>query len=722
MPIVEVNGQELEFPDDMQPDAIKEVLRSKFPQTPPADTFGTRLQADFQKRKDAGAGRAALQGFNETVPYGNRITAAMGAGIASAATGEPYSDLYDEARAIQQATAESSPNAGLAGNLAGLAVTLPVGLSKAVATTPILGAAANAFQKASTATGNFVRGGEVAANAGRLTKLGNLAGQSARSAAVSAPTAALYGAGLANEGEQLQGAASGAGVGVAFGGAIPIAGAALGGALGYGADKLASAIGKRSGEISKEKLSAPLQKVYDRLRNDYPDQAEFESVLASLGSSKDKALIESAGGRTTNLAKGAAQYPTGEAKSTEFFTEATNAAPDKLKGALSKTVSPSTNYSDDVDALLEAGRAKAAPLYNDAFKINQQVKSPVIDKILQTPEGKTALNEAVANMQNEMARVAKPDPELTQMAREVGIVAQGGVGSGLKLKTLDYIKRSMDDTIKTAIRAGDDGQVRRITALKNSLVNEVDIADKSGLYAKARSTSGDYLSTKSAMEQGLDFLKDDVENISRRMSNMGKAEKDAYRSGVVKVLRNDIDNKYDGQNVARLFDKQSNRVKLQSLLSPKDYTKLLNDALATDNIYKLRNQIVGGSPTAGKQIAAQEFQSGMGEIAMDVATGNPLSAGYKASRRIAGKMFDGISDKSAGEVADILYTTDPQAKYQVIKSLLNESKKEGGGLRATEAAQKLKAFYAISDGLKTLGGNTSQPTKITITPKDKLLP
>lgn len=58
MPIVEVNGQELEFPDDMQPDAIKEVLRSKFPAptqeaAPQAETFGSRLQADFQKRKDA---------------------------------------------------------------------------------------------------------------------------------------------------------------------------------------------------------------------------------------------------------------------------------------------------------------------------------------------------------------------------------------------------------------------------------------------------------------------------------------------------------------------------------------------------------------------------------------------------------------------------------------------------------------------------------------------
>ncbi|MBP7662281.1 MAG: hypothetical protein KA770_00230 [Shewanella sp.] len=663
------------------------------------------------KGQDMGEGRAALQGFNSTVPYGNRITAGLGALGSAAVTGENVSDLYNEARLNQQTTSEANPKSELAGGIAGIAATLPIGISKAVATTPILGTTANALSKAATATGNFVRGGEVASNAGKLARIGNLAGQSARSALVAAPVSALYGAGAAPEGQQIEGAASGARMGTAFGAAIPVAAAGIGGAIGYGADKVAAAIGKRSGEISKESLSAPLQKVYDRLRSDYPDQAEFESVLASLGSNKDKALIQSAGQRTTNLGKGAAQYPSGEAKSTEFFTRATDAAPDKLKSSLAKTVSPSTNYSSDVDSLLESGRAKAAPLYNDAFKINQQVQSPVIDKILQTPEGKTALNEAVANMQNEMARVAKPDPELTQMAREIGLVAEGGVGRGLKLKTLDYIKRSMDDTIKTAIRAGDDGQVRRITALKNSLVGEIDSADKSGLYAKARSTSGDYLSTKQAMEDGLNFLKDDSENISRRMSNMGKAEKDAYRAGVVKVLRNDIDNKYDGQNVARLFDKQSNRVKLQSLLSPKDYMKLLDDATATDKIYKLRNEIIGGSPTAGKQIAAQEFQNGLNDIAIDVATGNPIGAGYKAVKRIAGKLIDGISDKSAGEVADILYTKDPKEKYQIIKSLLNESKKDGGGLRATEAGQKLKAFYSISDGLKTLNGNTMQPLR-----------
>ena len=83
-------------------------------------------------------------------------------------------------------------------------------------------------------------------------------------------------------------------------------------------------------------------------------------------------------------------------------------------------------------------------------------------------------------------------------------------------------------------------------------------------------------------------------------------------------------------------------------------------------------------------------------------------------------MFVGISDKSAGEVADILYTKDPKEKYKIIKGLLNESKKSGDGLRSTQAAQKLRAFYAVSDGLRAL--TNKQPMQITVRPEIDLPP
>lgn len=222
MPFIEVDPSQIKFDSPVKQGG---QAINGFVEVDPS-----QIKFDAPKGEDKGAGRAALQGFNATVPYGNRLTAAMGAGIASLATGEPYSSLYDEARANQAATSEANPNAELAGAIGGIGVTLPIGLSKAVSSTPILGATANAFQKATTATGNFIRGGEVATNAGRLARVGNIAGQSARGAIAAAPVGALYGAGAAPQGEQLSGAASGAGLAGAIGGALPIAGAALGSA------------------------------------------------------------------------------------------------------------------------------------------------------------------------------------------------------------------------------------------------------------------------------------------------------------------------------------------------------------------------------------------------------------------------------------------------------------------------------------------------------------
>ncbi len=693
----------LALPSDQQELARQQYFDSVVAPQVPAEHLDLAKEQFFGQHNSAlpqeqSIGRTvldqSLQGA--TFGFGDEMTDMLGAAIAphlpeflggnSNLTSDDfgtYSDRAKEARGMSKERMaqemEQNPGTAIASNIGGALLT----------------GGAGATTKAGTTIADLLRSGNIAARVGK----GALAG---------ATSGALYGTGAADDDQRLQGAEQGALYGGGAGGAIPIIGAALrkpvSALINYGADKLATTGAVNAGEIIKDDLSKPLQKVYDRLRADFPDDVDFKKALYSYGSSQDKSLIESGGARTANLGMGAAQYPTGGAKATEFFNEATGKAPENLKATLSKTISPSTNYSSDVDTLLETGRAKAAPLYSDAFKANQSIKSPVINKILQTPEGKASLGEAVKNMQNEMARVAKPDPELTQMAKELSDIGmmnpqQGGVANGLKLKTLDYVKKSMDDSIKKAIRAGDDGEVRRISDLKNSLVSEIDKADKSGLYAKARATSGDYLSTKKAMEDGLEFLGDDVENISRRMSNMGAAEKQAYRAGVVKTIRNNIDGKYDGQNVATLFQKPATRQKLQSLLSSKDYESLLSDAKATDNIFKLRNQIVGGSPTAGKQIAAQEFDNAGHEFIADAAQHGLVRTSIKNGINVIKKTFDGLSDKSAGEVADILYETDPKEKYQIVKKLVNEANSTGSGLRSTQAAQKLKAFYSISDAV-----------------------
>ena len=176
-------------------------------------------------------------------------------------------------------------------------------------------------------------------------------------------------------------------------------------------------------------------------------------------------------------------------------------------------------------------------------------------------------------------------------------------------------------------------------------------------------------------------------------------------------MRNVIDNAVDGSNVARIFNKPATRAKLEAILSPREYSKLMDDAFATDKIYKLRNQITGNSRTAQRQISAEEFESAGAEVIDDLLNkGYRRTIGERTIRWIS-RRFDGLSDQSAGEVAKILYETDPKKKYQIVKDLTNLAKQNNP--RGTQAGKKLGAFYAITDAISM---RAKQPTRIEINP------
>lgn len=660
-------------PEGATPDEALEYAKTQFASLGPKNTPISR-------------GRTALEQGLQGASFGfaDELVDRAGAGIASLATGEKYSDMLQQARSNTKerfkAQEEQYPGTTLAANVGGA----------------LMSGGAGASTKAGAALGARLGAGGVVARTLKGISAGGTGG-------------AVYGAGSADDGERLEGAIKSGAAGAAIGGALPVVGAALSPIVKPITQKIADAFTRKiavaSGELPEAaELPKALAKVADRLRADFPDEEEFKKALSSYFSKKGSTLVETGGERTANLAEGAAMFPSGGAKSAEFFKGATAEGAERIKGVASKTISPNTSYHDTLDEIVKKGREEVAPIYQEAFKANPSVQSPVIDRILQTPEGKSALQEAARNMQNEMSLVARPDPEMTQMMREMVDLGkmdyvEGGVASGLKLKTLDYIKKAMDSTIDKAYRAGDNGEARRIVNLKKALVQELDGADSSGLYAKARAASGDYLSNKSAMEAGADFLREDAGQVRRLLSEFGKTEKESYRNGVVKAIRDNIDNKYDGRNVAQLFQKQAVRDKLNAVLTAKEYSKLMDEASALDNIYRLRNQITGNSRTQMRAIASQEFDEGSQELLQDVVTRGATGTLFKQAMKLVGNKFKGMNDQLAGEVADILYETDPKKKYQIVKALTNDANAKGNALKSTEAAKKLAVFHKISEGL-----------------------
>lgn len=134
----------------------------------------------------------------------------------------------------------------------------------------------------------------------------------------------------------------------------------------------------------------------------------------------------------------------------------------------------------------------AKTAYDEAFKANPSVTSPMLDKILDTPGGNAALRNIAVRAKNKMELLAQPDPELTDLAREVlgrGAVPKQGVADGLSLRTLDMVKRELYDMEQTASRAAANGSdparqdMLAFRDLRQRLTGELDRLDKSAVPA-----------------------------------------------------------------------------------------------------------------------------------------------------------------------------------------------------------------------------------------------
>lgn len=181
--------------------------------------------------------------------------------------------------------------------------------------------------------------------------------------------------------------------------------------------------------------------------------------------------------------------------------------------------------------------AAAKPHYDAAFASNQSIDSPMIDQILETPAGQKALEWARNRVANRLQLMGEPDPELTEIGRELAELGKGssirdirnwnffptevpeeGIARGLKLKTLDLIKQGLDDeigTVKKQVAQGNarQGEFSDLINLKNKLVAELDELDATEIYkgkkayARARSIwSGQSGSIEQAMDSTVRIL------------------------------------------------------------------------------------------------------------------------------------------------------------------------------------------------------------------------
>jgi len=311
---------------------------------------------------------------------------------------------------------------------------------------------------------------------------------------------------------------------------------------------------------------------------------------------------------------------------------------------------------------------ESGKLFEQAFKQNQVIESPVINRLLKTPAARQAMGNARTTLRNLQTNLSKVDPELTAQAKEAGIVTGSGVGRGFKLQFLDQVKKELFDleTLAKTSFGKPTEKSRAITLLRRKLVQELDNADVTGgNYSQARLLAGDKIANQEALEQGAAFMSKakfgSPEELRIALNEMTPEMRHLFRVGAAQAMKAKIgDTVSRADATKKLLDIPALEQKILTAFGDRkmfaNYTKFLENE---KELFRAVTDVLSNSKTA-ERLAAQ------GEATLDPA---PLLEG--ARQLSGGDLVRGAINLTRGAVRRL--TTPPAQAEALAETLTGRS-------------------------------------------------
>lgn len=459
-----------------------------------------------------------------------------------------------------------------------------------------------------------------------------------------------------------------------------------------------------------------------------------EELKSLLEAGKISTIADIGGDSVQGLTRAVAKTGVGKDIISDALEGRSMDAVKRVSDELSKNVSHVDTYFGNLDDVATARQKVAAPLYQEAYKANPSVQSKTVDRILDTPAGRSALKSAVSKMQNDRSLVGIPDAELGEQARLAGIKSEGGVAPGLNLRTLDYVKRSLDDQIGEAQRAGQRDNARILTGLKGDLVKSLDEADvtakagpnslkpEGGAYKQARQVFSDHSRLIEAQEAGRDFASQTPEQLRMALKDMAPDQKEAFRIGVREGLQNTVNKTADGADPAkRIFGNTQKRAQLQEVFDNPENFKAF-EARMNEEIRAAgtKQRVLGGSRTDYNIAADDELGQMAADLPRKGATRTALDAAMNKAVDFVTKRYYGVNDENAKIIANAL--VNREAGIKALNDLIKNS--SGATQEAATAAKGVitKAMQAPNPAENPVGNLiTRTPMRNAPNPTDKPL-
>jgi hypothetical protein len=476
-----------------------------------------------------------------------------------------------------------------------------------------------------------------------------------------AAQSALAGAGAADEGDRLTGAAQGAALGTAIGGGANVAGRMIRSGIinpamsrlpegGFGIMRGAEVQTPETfagynvrPDYARERLAELLERdAQARIMTGVEPGQEAVMGARRLRKLGPEAPIASTGSNTLAEIDMLANLSGSAGRKLEMQQRR---VAEKRGGAITKTAELATGVmqsADDELVNLAKRQADAAgPLYNKL----RTVTFP-IDEELQSILGRARLDLGAA--QRTATRRGEPQVALRQLKQ----------GDQLPFAAADQLKRTLWDKAKAAKRADKNNEAADLDRLRLDLVKKLDSLSPD--YAKARETFAGFGELETAVELGQDSLLETAESLSKLTKEMTPSELEAFRVGAVDSLRQVAGSQAGQTRLLNMYKEPELKGKLRAIFG-NDFRKFQRMILSQEELKKLE-RVGGGSQTFKRLAQAQDQKDTFDLVQASQAATNPV--GFVQGLQQKATQY-GMPEQQRNKLAQLLMLRDQPAQNEL---------------------------------------------------------
>lgn len=607
-----------------------------------ADAQG--LEADY------GFIKAGIQGLS--LGFGDEFEA----GIKTLLNKKPYEQNLG---AIQFAKQEFEAERPIASALTEVGGSLPTAILGGEGTALALAKAAPRLYKAGSAVSPSMRA------LGTTTAGGTISG-------------GIVGAGQAEEGGRLQGAKTGAQLGLLLSPAALYGSKVVGSALTKTAD--VTGITDATQRVVSATKDTPIvknitgktaeffgltddavqrradTKIIQALQRDKLTVQQVKDAMDTIRKSgyKPETIMEFGGEATKRLGEVVSMYPAAGTVAAKLVEERKAGQAERILTDFQSAFKTNADAVNLADQLIKQREQLASPLYRTAYEKNAIISGQELDDFMKLPKFKDAYKKAQSLAEYDGIKL----PDLAES------------GNVFNLETANYVKRGLDDVIYLGKFPSEKGlgkdELNKLKDKKNQYLSFVDSLAPAE-YKQARSQYSGSTSMIEALEEGKNFFNLEARQLKKTYDALTPADKDAFAVGAYDAIKNKIQTGADGvDQVRRTFGSPEKREQIRVLIGDDAFTSLESQLAREKAIRGTDVKLTGGSQTQPRATAQADFE-GETELVPQLANKGLV----RGTTDYLIRSTTGTGARTAEQLAPDIFSINPDVQANMLNRLLN---------------------------------------------------